>query len=335
MKINNEDFFDNRNYPKKIPFGWYFIGFSDSFQPYSVNNISLFGSEWVVFRTGMNKLAIIEPYCPHLGAHLGFGGRVVDESIVCPFHEWHFDVNGICQHIPYSKRNPNLLGIKKCINSLPIIEKDKMIWVWYHPQRVDPLWEFKTSGLTNYLDICELINFEFQTKTSIQDIIENSADYTHFKSVHGHQKILKAKTTYSGIKREILISDIIKIKDHRGNVLDGKYEISFKQTGPGQVLVTYKRLNVELYLFFLLTPITYNLSRVTFSFFYPLYPEDSYEFNEVNLLMREKVNGSGKFSGIEEDIRIWDNKIYREKPLYCDGDYSVIEFRRWFKQFFV
>ena len=35
-----------------------------------------------------------------------------------------------------------------------------------------------------------------------------------------------------------------------------------------------------------------------------------------------------------QDIPIWENKRYLERPLLCDGDGPILELRRYFKQFY-
>jgi 3-ketosteroid 9alpha-monooxygenase subunit A len=39
-------------------------------------------------------------------------------------------------------------------------------------------------------------------------------------------------------------------------------------------------------------------------------------------------------SGFEDDIRIWENKVYRERPVLCDGDGPIGLLRRWYRQFY-
>ena len=34
------------------------------------------------------------------------------------------------------------------------------------------------------------------------------------------------------------------------------------------------------------------------------------------------------------DFIVWNNKKYRPNPLLCDGDGPILEFRKWFKQFY-
>jgi 3-ketosteroid 9alpha-monooxygenase subunit A len=39
-------------------------------------------------------------------------------------------------------------------------------------------------------------------------------------------------------------------------------------------------------------------------------------------------------SGFEDDIRIWENKLYRDVPVLCDGDGPIAQLRRWYRQFY-
>ena len=40
-------------------------------------------------------------------------------------------------------------------------------------------------------------------------------------------------------------------------------------------------------------------------------------------------------AGIDDDLPIWRHKIYREKPVFCKGDTSLVGFRKWVRQFYV
>ena len=42
----------------------------------------------------------------------------------------------------------------------------------------------------------------------------------------------------------------------------------------------------------------------------------------------------GMSSGVLQDVRIWENKIYRSDPVLCEADNHLAEFRRWTKQFY-
>src|SRR5690554_7382987 len=70
----------------RYPRGWFQIAYSDEVEPGSVHPIRYFGRDYVLFRTESGALSLLDAFCPHLGAHLGYGGRVEGESIRCPFH---------------------------------------------------------------------------------------------------------------------------------------------------------------------------------------------------------------------------------------------------------
>ena len=38
--------------------------------------------------------------------------------------------------------------------------------------------------------------------------------------------------------------------------------------------------------------------------------------------------------GFLEDVSIWENKVYRDLPVLCDGDGPIGKLRKWYKQFY-
>lgn len=53
-------------YPFGIPNGWYLIAYSE---------------ELAAFRGEFGRVSVFDAHCPHLGAHLGIGGRVVGDTL--------------------------------------------------------------------------------------------------------------------------------------------------------------------------------------------------------------------------------------------------------------
>lgn len=65
----------------------------------------ILGEQVAVFRGQDGKAYVVDAYCPHLGANLAVGGRVVGSCIECPFHGWQFRGNdGKCVRIPYAEK---------------------------------------------------------------------------------------------------------------------------------------------------------------------------------------------------------------------------------------
>ena len=60
------------------------------------------GLNLAVFRGEDGRVHALDAYCPHMGANLGAGGRVVGNCVECPFHGWKFrGDDGKCVSVPY------------------------------------------------------------------------------------------------------------------------------------------------------------------------------------------------------------------------------------------
>ena len=73
------------------------------------NSFNFLGEHFVVFRTEKGVASVLDAYCPHLGAHLGIGSRVIGDCVECPFHGWQFrGEDGQCIAIPYTTGKSNI-----------------------------------------------------------------------------------------------------------------------------------------------------------------------------------------------------------------------------------
>lgn len=322
-----------RGFPDQMPFGWFFIAYSDDLAINQVQVVFYFGQEWVIFRNGSGQVGMIEPYCPHLGAHLGFGGKVDGTLIRCPFHAWGFDKDGYCRNIPYARKCPSAYQKNPILRSLPLVERSRLIWAWYHPSHRQPLWPVEAIPEVGHPEWTGFETFEFEAGTSVQDILENSVDYPHFSPVHGHTATLAGETAQDGIHRQVRIAGVTETADPSGQPGPCAYSIEVTQTGPGQQTIRYRR-EVELLMLFLLSPVTAEKTVIRLAFLHRHYKDGSRELEAARNLMREKIGSRGTMTGIQADLPIWNHKIYRECPLLCDGDGPILPFRAWFRQFY-
>ena len=82
--------------PLPMPVGWFQVLFSAELSPGDAIPLHYFGQELVAFRTEDGQAKVVDAFCPHMGAHLGYGIRehtgkgpkIVGDSIECPFHGW-------------------------------------------------------------------------------------------------------------------------------------------------------------------------------------------------------------------------------------------------------
>jgi phenylpropionate dioxygenase-like ring-hydroxylating dioxygenase large terminal subunit len=99
--------------PQAIPFGWYFVGYSDELAIGEVKPLEYFDRDLVMFRNESGEVGVLDAYCPHMGAHLGYGGSVDGDSLRCPFHAWGISPDAIVTDVTYDKRIPTKVADKQ------------------------------------------------------------------------------------------------------------------------------------------------------------------------------------------------------------------------------
>ena len=88
----------------------------------------------VMFRTEGGELSVLDAYCPHLGAHLGHGGKVKGDDIECPFHAWRFGADGKCTAVPYAAHRPRKAGLRRW----HVKEVANLVMCWHHRDGDEP-----------------------------------------------------------------------------------------------------------------------------------------------------------------------------------------------------
>ena len=147
-----------------------------------------FDRDLVLYRAADGTPHVMDAHCPHLGAHLAVGGRVEEGCLRCPFHGWKFDgESGKCVDIPYGdvKRIPP----KAHARTYPTLERNHMIWAWYHAQDGEPFYDVPEVPEFHDPDWSPVIVRTFEIRVSAQDMAENNVDFSHFRFVHGSDGI--------------------------------------------------------------------------------------------------------------------------------------------------
>ncbi len=303
------------DFPHPIPTSWYAVASSGDLAPGDVRPLEYLGRQLVVFRTRSGVAHVLDAHCPHLGAHLGIGGIVVEETLRCPFHGWRFDGRGQCVEVPYAKRIPPSAGARV----YPTLERNGFVWAWYDATGSDPNFEIPTLDQINSPDWVESFRRTWQIKTQIQEMGENGVDSAHFPTVHGSAELPRSNVSENGAHRQAIQYTVLDTSKGRA-----KNVIEVNSSGMGFGFTHFTGL-CETISMNLMTPID----------------AESTEFSVVFLQRRDEV-GAGLARAIcldleqqiGEDIPIWENKLYRSKPLLCDGDGPIAEYRRWCAQFY-
>jgi phenylpropionate dioxygenase-like ring-hydroxylating dioxygenase large terminal subunit len=107
--------------------GWHQIGWSAEVLPGDVRPVELGPAHLALYRGHSQLLMLVDAFCPHMGAHLAYGGCVVDDDIVCPFHGWRWAPSGSNVEIPYSEKAND----RKFTRHWVVREEAGLIVTWY------------------------------------------------------------------------------------------------------------------------------------------------------------------------------------------------------------
>jgi phenylpropionate dioxygenase-like ring-hydroxylating dioxygenase large terminal subunit len=303
-----------------MPDGWFAVAFSRDLIEGDVVAIHYFDEDLVLFRTRSGEARVVDAYCPHLGAHLGHGGRVMGETIRCPFHGWQFDgETGQCARIPYCDRIPPAAKVR----TWSTCEKNGMIFVWHHALGQAPSWQIPTLDEIGAPEWSDPRTFDLELSVHVQDSHENNNDPVHFQFVHGMADTPPSETQYLSDGR--VYRSISRCEAEMPNTDPIPYELVRDSYGLGLVALRSEGIaGAGLLMFSSSTPIDATRTHSRWLL--------TCTRNMVDTWGEEFMNNLT--SGVRDDFPIWKNKIHRAQPVLCEGDTSLAEYRNWVKQFY-
>jgi nitrite reductase/ring-hydroxylating ferredoxin subunit len=302
-------------FPFPLPYGWFSLGRLDELPSETVAPMRAFGRDLVLWQTDDGH-QVADAYCPHLGAHLGYGGRVDDGCLVCPFHEWSFDVAGTNVNIPYAERTNR----KATLRTYETATRNGHLLAWYHPDpATGPSWTIPEALPAKPVE-CLRINRRIGSVW--QEIAENSVDMSHFRSVHGMSRVAPVGELFiDGPYRRVRSSQ--SFQTARGE-FEGQIESN--SHGPGVGIVQFSLMGTVT-LISAVTPIENNEVDLRFTMYYE-------EGEEVAAKIGAAF-GAEVARQLDQDIPIWEHKRYQPSPALAPSEKPITEFRKWAKQFYV
>ncbi len=318
----------------RYPTGWFCVGWSDELKAQDVKKLHYFGQELVCFRGESGKVYVLDAYCLHLGGHLGVGGRVEGERIVCPWHEWHWNGDGTHALIPYSKQKnkPHLR-----IASWPVRDWNGMILVWHDRHRRLPHWEpppVPEAESDEFYPLHPHTRLVKQVKVHVQMIMENAADPYHIPPVHhGHRPETTSfqlegdrlhatiKTTYGAGKKSTWLTPDGPLEAH----------ITYDTYGLGIGFVRFPSNVLEAVQITSHTPIDEESTAYWYMLAARREPGDTGEMPQGRAARFLKAQQNL----IQQDFSIWENMKYLETPSFAPEEAEhYAAFRRWAQHFY-
>jgi 3-ketosteroid 9alpha-monooxygenase subunit A len=161
--------------------GWYLLAFADEIgtqpTPFAIGDRQL-----IAFRTadreGGAGVRVLDAICPHRGAHLGYGGTVARNAVICPFH---------------GKRIA--LGDPSChwnVAEHTVLYADPCVFV----RLADTAGEdrgFERAMKAITADRRLVAGFNRTIAVPADYVVENAFDPDHFTAVHGISKVSRQR----------------------------------------------------------------------------------------------------------------------------------------------
>lgn len=152
--------------PARYAHGWYALAFEREL----VNELTplVFGDRALVALRGGDGVRVYDARCPHRGAHLGYGGRVAGEAIVCPFHGYRIGLGADSED-----------GF--CARGYPALVHGGVVFARLSSRAEPDL----PRALADF-DVGHSFvpGFSMTARTSIEMVMENGFDAAHFRAVH-------------------------------------------------------------------------------------------------------------------------------------------------------
>lgn len=178
--IEAVDEYPHSGYPR----GWFQIGWCDEFAEGVAVPMTYFGRSLVAYRGESGVVHVFDAHCPHLGAHLGYGGIIEGDCIRCPFHGWKYDAEGFNIDIPYSTKTYGRVGLRKWHTC----EIGSLVLVWYDDAGREPMWDPplipELDDPDTYRVYPGFTHIWRGLKIRPQYIVENTVDIAHQTWVH-------------------------------------------------------------------------------------------------------------------------------------------------------
>lgn len=302
------------------PNGWFAAAFSHHLQPQQVIRVPFMGQELVLYRTASGTAQAIDPYCPHLGAHLGYGGRVVKEELICPFHGLAFNTDGHCTRTPNGQKPPAASLTQRYINEI-----DGVIFVWRHQEDLPPYWELSSLDCDGF---SQGRYAHFQLQGLSQDMTENSADPLHFSYLHGLKDVVTAhqenghQIIYS--MQATIFGQPVKMKMSCYGIGYAVGEAYFQRLG---LTARTQALGTQV------APLRWNFRMI-----------DTIRVKRVARLPKTLQRAAYAVlllyihhwfvKTVKQDFSVWTNRRFLSRPALISGESNMALYRRWSKQFY-
>ncbi|MEI2715265.1 MAG: Rieske 2Fe-2S domain-containing protein [Nocardioides sp.] len=321
------------------PTGWFQVAWSDEIETGQVHRMKYFGQDLIAWRANSGKVTVMDAYCQHLGAHLGYGGTVTDnDTIQCPFHGWEWNDKGRNTCIPYESR-PN---IGKKIKTYPTTERNEAIYMWHDTEGREPFIEVPDvftdfdGGLTadDYFPARPgRTLLGEQQKLHPQYVVENGVDFAHFKYVH-KVPIIPEFTRHDFDQPTSYVDFTITFDDSMAGMGLDEVESGVNAINGGiGISVTRSWGMFDHRTATSVTPVDDETCDIRFSVWVARSEVKTDDVDKANHVADKLANGV--IEQVQNDLVIWTHQKYADPAALSRGEFAgFTALRKWAEQFY-
>jgi cholesterol 7-desaturase len=317
--------------PLPYPEGWFCVGTVAELRKAPVLSRRIGDKDVVVYRTENGAVRATNPYCPHLGAHLGTTGRVAKEALVCGFHGFEFGSDGACVRTAYADDKPPAARLTQW----PVCERGGLVFVWFSPKGRPPSWEptaLSSQGFPLTAIRCQIL------PGHPQDVVENAVDIGHLSVFHKFYGIEIAEPiSFEGPHFHARY----RWKQRFPVIGTRSVEYQTSVSGLGYILVNAEvpKLGLRARMWAMATPIA--PWRIEFRFATSISATKARRGSAVIDLASATLSRALTRAALlivspeaTRDVPVWATKTYLEHPRLVKGDGPIGKFRHWAGQFY-
>jgi len=317
------------------PTGWFQVAWSDEIGVGEVRTMKYFDQELVAWRADSGRITVMNAYCEHLGAHLGYGGKVVGEVLQCPFHGWQWNQQGRNVCIPYQE-HPNR---GRRIRTYPVVERNDSVYLWHDVARREPYFDAPDvfaafgdgSSAADYYPQQRLYRRSLELHP--QYVLENGVDFAHFKFVH-NTPIVPVFTRHDFGDAVSYVDFTITFEGDDGQRIEDVNSGVQAVNGGLGIAVTKSWGMVDNRTISAITPVDEFTSDVRFMVYIGR-PGAGAGSDPARVERKAREFGQEVIRQFTQDIEIWQHQRYSDPPALATAEYEgFTAIRTWAKQFY-
>ena len=313
--------------------GWFRLCDSADLPAGVVRSVTLGGQPRVLFRTAGGELALTQAHCPHMGAHLGHGGRVTGECLRCPFHGFEFARDGTCMRTGYpgDPRAPHRL------QTFPVFECNGFVLGYHTPDGSAPDWQPEQLDTRDWMPPRSRT---LRLRAHLRDLAENGVDLAHFRAVHRYTNISEPAIRFEGPRIHSRFSFDRENPIHTAlGPVTALFDTDICGLGYSLTRLSVPRLGIRYRIFLTSNQVDAEHTDFTISVSAPRRPGFARTGLAARLPWERGVDLYMRYilghvvNDVLQDREIWAHRDPTVRPMLVKGDGPITAFRNWAAQF--